>query len=73
MRYPETKTGEPAATETALSLVNTLRTVLNRILGAELPMLEDTAYLTSQQQLLEGEPVTIPTLETAITPVLEDQ
>jgi len=73
VRYPETKTGEPAATETALSLVNTLRTVLNRILGAELPMLEDTAYLTSQQQLLEGEPVTIPTLETAITPVLEDQ
>ncbi|MFO7973785.1 MAG: hypothetical protein R6V12_04040 [Candidatus Hydrogenedentota bacterium] len=71
LRYPETDKHGPAPAETKKSLVNTLRTVLNRSVHANVPLLEDQAYLTSQERPLEGQPVTIPILETAVTPVLE--
>lgn len=45
------------------SLVNVLRDTLNTVLGIELPMLEDRAFLTPVDQPLESTPVTVPILD----------
>ncbi|MEA3365217.1 MAG: hypothetical protein U9Q79_06200, partial [Candidatus Hydrogenedentes bacterium] len=71
MRYPKPETVGQVDPEMGKSLVNTLRSVLNRTVNADLRLLEDQAYLTAIENPLDGTPVTIPMLETAVTPALE--
>ena len=71
LRYPDTENDVQLPDETGESLVNILRSVLNRALDVNVPLLEDQAYLTPLDSPLEGQAVTVPMLETAVAPALE--
>ncbi len=71
--YPKGDPESQTPPATGVSLVNTLRHTLNRALGANLPILEDKAVLTPPDFPLQGQPVTVPTLENVVLPVLEDR
>jgi len=70
-RYPDEAPGAGTPSSNSVSLVNTLRHTLNRVLGANLPLLEDRALLTPMETPLQAREVTVPTLEHVAAPALE--
>ena len=70
-RYPDEAPGSGTPDSNSVSLVNTLRHTLNRVLGANLPLLEDRALLTPMETPLQAREVTVPTLEHVAAPALE--
>jgi hypothetical protein len=70
-RYPDKAPDAGGPPPKGGSLVNVLRHTLNRVLDADLPLLEDRALLTPMQTPLQSRPVTVPTLEHVVVPALE--